>query len=420
MAKRRDLSSTMRIDLPPEALDKPEEAPPAPVSPTKRYVRLRARRIPESAAAPRLGDDDFQQLFESVYDACLIADLEGRIINANVRAIQFFEFERDEFLGHPIVGFLSGAEETLIGTICETLRKDRFVLLQAYCIRKDKTLFPAEISTNLLRLSGRDYLCFFIRDVTQRVRAQEERDSTLVELQRSNADLQEFAYVVSHDLQEPLRKITTFGEMLKTRSGDSLPPDGNDCVERMQKAAARMQGQIEALLSLSRVTTNAKPFAPVDLNTIVRAVLSDLEFRIRDTGADVRVGELPTIDAEPFQMGQLLQNLIANALKFRKKDTPPVIKIRAMPGSLDDEDDEKCCRIIVEDNGIGLDPRQEDRIFGIFQRLHTRNEYEGTGIGLAVCKKIAERHGGSIRASGEPGGGTVFTVALPVRQRQEA
>jgi PAS domain S-box-containing protein len=232
------------------------------------------------------------------------------------------------------------------------------------------------------------------------------------ELARSNDELQQFAFIASHDLQEPLRKIKTFGDRLKATCGDAFTVQGRDYLERMQNAAQRMQSLIEDLLTLSRVTTKAQPFVSVDLAQITQEVLSDLEVIIQQSGARVEVGELATVTADPFQMRQLLQNLIGNALKFHRPLEPPFVKIyteatRAINGS-------EFCQIIVEDRGIGFDEKYIDRIFNVFQRLHGRSEYEGTGIGLAICRKIAERHYGSITAQSQPGHGAKFIVTLPM------
>jgi light-regulated signal transduction histidine kinase (bacteriophytochrome) len=237
------------------------------------------------------------------------------------------------------------------------------------------------------------------------------------ELSRSNEELQEFAFVASHDLQEPLRKIKTFGDRLKATCGDTLSEQGRDYLDRMQNAARRMQTLIEDLLSLSRVTTRAQPFVAVNLFQVTQEVLSDLEISIHQTQATIEVGELPIIKADPLQMRQLLQNLIGNALKFQRPEVLPVVKIYSNilsnssdPVAVGNEQ----CQIIVEDNGIGFDEKYLDRIFNVFQRLHGRSEYEGTGIGLAICRKIVERHQGSITASSKPGEGAKFIVSLPL------
>lgn len=232
------------------------------------------------------------------------------------------------------------------------------------------------------------------------------------ELTRSNEELQQFAFVASHDLQEPLRKIKTFGDRLKATCGDVLTEQGLDYLERMQNATRRMQALIEDLLTLSRVTTRGQPFVPVDLTRVTQEVLSDLEVRIQQTQAHLEVDELPIIHADPLQMRQLLQNLIGNALKFHPQEKPPIVKIYSQ--TLNRQDGVEVYQVIVEDNGIGFDEKYLDRIFNVFQRLHGRSEYEGTGIGLAICRKIVERHNGSISAQSTPGQGSKFFIILPM------
>jgi signal transduction histidine kinase len=236
-------------------------------------------------------------------------------------------------------------------------------------------------------------------------------------LEHSNRELADFAYVASHDLQEPLRKIEAFGERLAKKYSETLPDDGKMFIDRMQDAASRMRKLINDLLSYSRVTTDAKGFQKVSLTKVLTEVVSDLQIRIEETEARVEFGELPTIECEAMQMRQLLQNLLGNALKFRKPDVAPVIQVAAKivedsAGAID----KPHVVLTISDNGIGFDNQFKDQIFTIFQRLHSRNDYEGTGIGLATVRKIVERHGGTINADGQLNIGATFTVTLPLEQ----
>jgi light-regulated signal transduction histidine kinase (bacteriophytochrome) len=259
-------------------------------------------------------------------------------------------------------------------------------------------------------------------EIAERQRTEEKLKAYTFKLEQSNRELQDFAFVASHDLQEPLRKIQAFGDRLKLKYSESLTNEGKDYLERMQKAAQRMQTLINDLLAFSRVTSKAQPFTPVNITKVLQEVLSDLEVHIQKVSAQIEIGDLPTIHADPSQMGQLLQNLISNALKFRREEEAPVVKIW---GQLLERDEQlwtqdlsarPMCQIMVEDNGIGFDEKYLDRIFTVFQRLHGRNEYEGTGVGLAICRKIVERHGGSITAKSILGQGATFIVTLPVEQ----
>lgn len=241
-------------------------------------------------------------------------------------------------------------------------------------------------------------------------------------LRRSNLELEQFASVASHDLQEPLRKIQAFGDRLGTRCASELGEQGRDYLKRMLASAGRMRNLIDALLSFSRVTTKAQPFSPVNLALTAEDVAADLEERVERAGGKIEVGELPTIEADPLQMRQLLQNLIGNGLKFARPDAPPFVRVESRLIEPEGEPGENgaCCEISVRDNGIGFEEVYLDRIFELFQRLHGRQEYEGTGMGLAICRKIVERHHGSITARSAPGAGATFLVTLPLRQETSA
>jgi signal transduction histidine kinase len=256
-------------------------------------------------------------------------------------------------------------------------------------------------------------------EIVERRRAEERIARQAEELTRSNSELERFAYVASHDLQEPLRKIVAFGDRLGAKAGDALDDDARDYLDRMQNAARRMQTLINDLLTYARVTTRGQPFAPVDLGQVAGEVLTDLEVLVEQSGAQVHVGELPAIEADPMQMRQLLQNLVGNAIKFRREGVVPTVNVwaEAEPDGAASEEPAQC-RVHVQDNGIGFDEKHSERIFAVFQRLHSREEYEGTGIGLAVCRKIVERHGGDISATSTPGEGADFVVTLPLRQAE--
>lgn len=541
MEERDKLSATMRIDLLAEAGEEQEQEESVRIRPaTRRRTRnitVPRKTVPES----KIGGTDFQELLQSVYDGALLTDLDGHILDANARAAKFLGRSHAELCQQHVVDIISGSDASLLTTIKESLESDRFILIQAFCLRRDGSLFPAEISINRLNISTRVYLCFFVRDTTHRRNVEErlrtgynaiqnagngiavadldanlkyvnpalinlwgfERsgellarnlrvlmcheaqvdemvdkvtalqewtgevdgirkdgstlcmevsaapnlnsDSQIVglvlsflditqrkkneaeiemfvrELKRSNGELEQFAYVVSHDLQEPLRKITAFGDRLRSRCVGPLSEQAEDYLSRMVNAATRMQGLIKALLLLSRVSTKAQPYESVDFNETVRGVVSDLEARIHTTQGEVEVGELPAIDAEPVQMRQLMQNLIGNALKFHREGVPPRVRVSSGPphpveSGFGSEPEQAYCEVVVEDNGIGFDEKNLTRIFGVFQRLHSRQSYEGTGIGLAVCRKIVERHNGRITARSVPGEGAQFIIHLPYRQ----
>ena len=243
------------------------------------------------------------------------------------------------------------------------------------------------------------------KDITARKENEARIKEIMEDLTRSNRELDDFAHIASHDLQEPLRKIKIFSERLKGLNKKNIDEKSIDYLSRIEKAAFWMSTLINGLLSYSRITTKAKSFEKVDLNEIIKEVISDLEIKIQETEARIKIEELPKINADKLQMRQLFQNLIGNALKYHKKDVPPVVKIAS-------EQKEEEIEITVEDNGIGFNQKHAGRIFGVFERLVGKFEYEGSGVGLAICKKIIERHKGSIAAKSEEGRGTVFVITL--------
>ncbi len=251
-----------------------------------------------------------------------------------------------------------------------------------------------------------------VRDLNQTLEARvvartEEIALSNTALEARNRDLQDFAHVASHDLQEPLRKIQSFAGILQHDEAPRMSPDGQAVVERLQVATARMSALVRDLLVLSRVGTQGVRESRVDLREVLDGVLTDLDVRIAETGARVEVGPLPVVAASATQMRQLFQNLIGNALKFHRPGVPPVVRVRAEPAP-------EGLRIVVEDNGIGFDEKHAARIFAPFQRLHSREAYEGTGIGLAIVRRIAERHGGTAAATSAPGAGATFVLTLAV------
>lgn len=263
-----------------------------------------------------------------------------------------------------------------------------------------------------------------LRDITEQRLAEYEVKKHVKELNRSNKELEEFAYVASHDMQEPLRKISTFSDRLNDKYADVLTGDGLMYLERIMASAENMRLLINNLLEFSRITRSTQPFAPVNLNFILHQVKADLELTIEETGTIINAGKLPDVDASLSQMKQLFTNIINNAIKFRKPDVQPVINIESRPLSAEGKKqyqlpaDVIYHRIQITDNGIGFEKEYAQRIFQIFQRLHGKSEYPGSGIGLAICKKIMEHHHGLIFAEGNPGVGAQFIFILPEVQPQ--
>ena len=300
--------------------------------------------------------------------------------------------------------------------------------------RKDGTAFPVEFVKTPINENGQVVGAVLVfKDITERKRVESSLAQKAEELARSNAELEQFAFVASHDLQEPLRKIQAFGDRLKTKCDGAIAPEARDYLERMQSAATRMRGLIDDLLAFSRVIRSGESFVSVDLAAVTKEVLGDLEVRIEKSGAKVEVGDLPIIEADPMQMRQLLLNVIGNSLKFQPPGAVPVVKIGARILDRDSAIDPafvkrlaangeqavpagQVCEISIQDNGIGFEEKYSDKIFAVFQRLHGRAEYEGSGVGLAVCRRITDRHHGTIIGKSKLGEGATFIITLPVSQ----
>jgi PAS domain S-box-containing protein len=262
------------------------------------------------------------------------------------------------------------------------------------------------------------------RDITVKKNSEKARERIIRELNRSNKELEEFAYVASHDMHEPIRKILTFSERIKTKHSSQLGEEGNMYLSRINVAADNMRTLIDNLLEFSRVSKGNRSFTTCDLNKVMKDVISDLELRIEETSTEIKVKSLPIVQCVVPEMRQLFNNLIGNALKFQRKDVPPVITISCRKLTHKEKSDHLLpfdqifYQINIQDNGIGFEPKYGEKIFEIFQRLHGKTEYSGSGIGLAICKKIVDNHEGIIFANGEPGEGSVFSVILPESQSQ--
>lgn len=361
----------------------------------------------------RESERHLRAIYESTEEAIIILDGEQRCLGAN-----------------PAAGTITGlAHEQLIGRHLREFLDPDYKLSEAWSAFLQRGRFKGEVRIRHLDgalryveatgvadiMPGRHM--FVGRDITERKLAEEAlrrakdelelrvRERT-AELERRNQELQEFAFVASHDLSEPLRKIETFGTLLKARSAERLDEQDKDYVSRMIRAAQRMQNLLDGLLRYSRIQTRGQEFEPVKLDHVVQDATNDLELMISKAGARIETNPLPDVTGDRDQLRQLFQNLIANAVKFRRRGVDPLVKIYATRNR-------KFHRVVVEDNGIGFDEKYLDKIFQPLQRLHGRGEYEGIGMGLAICKKIVERHNGAITAKSTPGSGSIFIVMLP-------
>lgn len=333
---------------------------------------------------------------------------EGRLVQANPAAASLLDLPAEGVVGAAWMQAVSALDQRAAAAFLDTLQapQQRAQLL----VRMGR---EAARWVEWTAITGADCTAYLVgRDVSERQRGDEALRQAHVALAQRNQELQEFAYVASHDLQEPLRKIRVFGERLQ-ESASTLDARSQDHLRRMVLAAERMQALVDSLLAYTRLRSEQRPAQPVFLNRTMAGVLSDLELQIQSSAAQLQIEPLPVVLGDPTQMRQLLQNLLSNALKFVAPGQAPVVHISAERLPPDAERPGDWCRLCVSDQGIGFDPHWAERLFAPFQRLHGRHEYEGSGIGLAIVRRVAEQHGGSARAE-STGHGARFLVELPL------
>jgi len=336
----------------------------------------------------------------------------GRIVFGNKRFSDIYGYSREEIVGMDSLDLVHPEDRSLVAEIRQRRieGKDAPAEYEAQGLKKNGEKIWVQRRNSVIDYDGKPAVLGNVLDVTALKKAEATLKAYAKELERRNAELDEFASIASHDLREPLRKIQAFSDLMVSRYRPLMDDSGRDYLGRMQAAAARMQNLIDSLLTFSRVTTKAGPSEPVDLKSVVNEALSDLEMRIEETKAVVDVGPLPTVSADRTQMVQIFENLIGNALKFHREGVPPRVEVYSRAVEEKGADSVEIC---VEDNGIGFDEKHVDRIFSPFERLHGKAEYEGVGMGLAICMKILKRHGGTITARSTAGKGSLFIVRLP-------
>ena len=372
------------------------------------------RDVTESKKAQealRLSNIYNRSLIEASLDPLVTIGPDGEITDLNIATELVTGYSRDELIGTDFTSYFTDPEKAREGyeqVFREGLVWDYELEIQ----NKNGEVTPVLYNASVYKDETGRVIGIFAaaRDITERKKAEKLLKQKLEELARSNSELEQFAYVASHDLQEPLRMIASYLQLLQRKYEGKLDEKADKYIHFAVDGASRMQSLINDLLDFSRVTTKAKEFEPTNCEEILDNVLSSLEVVIKESGATVSHDPLPEINADSTQIAQVFQNLISNAIKFRS-EKPPEIRISA-------RQEADHWLFSVKDNGIGIDPKYSERIFEVFKRLHKREEYPGTGIGLSICKKIVERHGGSIWVDSKPGKGSTFYFTLPINPEE--
>jgi PAS domain S-box-containing protein len=374
---------------------------------TKDQLIVELAELRRNEEALRKSEKRFRLLVEHSKDAFYLHKRNGKIIDANKHACDILGYTLQELLALSIQDIDQEIDLNKHIERWETMVPGVPITLEGVHRRKDGTTFPVEIRLVWFDSGGEQYMLGLVRDITERKRMEEALRERTELLEQSNKELEQFAYVASHDLQEPLRMVASYSQLLSKRYKGKLDSDADDFINYAVDGANRMQMLINDLLDYSRVGTRGKEFGMTDFNAVLEKTLRDLKKRVEESGSNVTIDPLPSLMADGGQIGQVFQNLISNGIKFRS-DASPLIHVSS-------EKNKNKWIFSVRDNGIGIDTEYSNRIFEIFQRLHNKEEYPGSGIGLAICKKIVERHRGNIWIESEPAKGSTFFFSIPIR-----
>jgi PAS domain S-box-containing protein len=359
-------------------------------------------------------DSFFRSLLQAAPDGILVCDDTGTITQANDQCHKIFGYKGESLIGQKIEvlvpDYIRPKHASLRdGFFANPHRRPMGIGLDLLGKRQNGDTVPVEISLSPVEVDGGSCVIAVVRDVTEARRIDRELKINNEKLRRSNEELEHFAYVASHDLQEPLRMVGGYAQLLQRRYGDKLDADGQEFIAYTVDGVRRMEALINDLLMYSRLSTKGQAFTPVNCMEVLKQVKANLANAIQEARAKIEVESLPFVMGDSVQLIQLFQNLISNSLKFRRPDIPPEVRVSA-------KREESYWHFQVADNGIGIEPQYAEKIFVIFQRLHSRKEYTGTGIGLAVCKKVVERHSGKIWVESTLGEGATFHFLLPVME----
>ena len=359
----------------------------------------------------RYNDNLLRNIFDNAVDGLITIDHTGIVEAFNPACEKMFGYQADEVIGRNIKMLMPEHYATEHNSYITNYRKTHDAKIigigrEVQGMRKNGEVFPVDLSVSEIMVRGKQIFSGIVRDITERKQSEEQMERMIAKLSESNAELERFAYIASHDLQEPLRMVRNFTALLKKKYGDTLDEKAHHYMNVCVESVSVMQDSVDDLLEYARISEDAERLESVDMDRLVKHVLENLQETILEEKAEIKYDALPVITGNYLRLLRVMQNLIGNSIKYRKQDAEPVIHIGVI-------EKENKWEFSVKDNAIGLDPKYCEQIFLPFKRLHAKHEYRGTGIGLAVCRKLVDKMGGSIWATSELGEGSVFYFSIP-------